>query len=148
MEFRVLGNELPLGSRRWFEDRVNLHLRFGWQLNGPLAVAAADAREWQKGLGPNRQGQSLFTYQAITHTREHAHEHLRPLAEEARALLAKEEAHRSVDDKRRLKDLLKYMAVEMEYHPDAFPEKEALEDEASVRMSRERLKKLPDAQAA
>lgn len=141
MEFRILGNELPLGSRKWFEDRVNLHLRFGWQLHGPLALAAADAREWQKGLGPTRHGQSLFTYQALTHGRDHAAEHLRPLAEEARALLAKDDATRSAEERQRLQDLLRYMAVEVEYHPAAFPDKEALEDESSVRVSKERLRK-------
>jgi hypothetical protein len=111
-------------------------------------VAAADAREWQKGLGPVRHGESLFTYQALIHGRDHAAEHLRPLAEEARALLTKDDATRSAEERQRLQDLLRYMAVEVEYHPAAFPDKEALEDEAAIRVSKERLRKAPENQAA
>ena len=54
---------------------------------------------------------------------------------------AKDDATRSNDERQRLQDLMRYMAVEAEYHPAAFPDKEALEDEAAVRVSKERLRK-------
>jgi hypothetical protein len=45
MEYRVIANENPLGSRRWFEERVNLHLRFGWAPQGGLMAAGVAAHD-------------------------------------------------------------------------------------------------------
>ena len=81
MEYRVVGNENPIGSRRSFEDRINLHLRFGWVPQGPMAASAVNAKDWMKNAGVARPNQSLFLFQAITHPREDVASHLKNAAE-------------------------------------------------------------------
>ncbi len=147
MEFRILGNENPLGSRRAFEDRVNMHLAVGWQLHGPLVAEAVNAGDWQKALGLNRPEQSLFVFQGITHPRSTALVHLQTVANEYRWLQEKPEAERSADDLRRLKALHLYLNEELEYHTELFPDREAAEDGADLRVSKERLRKEPLAAA-
>jgi hypothetical protein len=141
MEFRILGNENPLGSRRAFEDRVNLHLAVGWQLHGALVAEAVKAGDWQPGLGLHRPAESLFVFQGILHPRSTALVHLQTVANEYRWLQDKPEAERSHADLRRLKALHSYLNEELDYHGELFPDKEAQEEASDLRVSKERLKK-------
>ena len=141
MEFRILGNENPLGSRRAFEDRINMHLAVGWQLHGALVAEAVKAGDWQKTLGLHRPEQSLFVFQGIIHPRSTALVHLQTVANEYRWLQDKPEVERSAADLRRLKALHAYLNEELDYHADLFPDKEAHEEGADLRVSKERLKK-------
>jgi hypothetical protein len=143
MEFRILGNENPLGSRRAFEDRVNLHLSVGWQLHGALVAEAVKAGDWQKTLGLNRPAESLFVFQSLVHPRSTALVHLQTVANEYRWLQDKPEAERSAADLRRLKSLHAYLNEELDYHGELFPDKENQEESADLRVSRDRLRKEP-----
>lgn len=139
MEYRVIANENPLGSRRWFEERVNLHLRFGWAPQGGLMAAGVQAHDWGQVSRSNHE--SLFVFQALVHGRTDTLEHLKQLAEECHGLLAKADAERSHAERRRLKDLLHYLDAEHDYHPSLFPDKEAQEETSEISLSKERLKK-------
>jgi hypothetical protein len=141
VEFRILGNENPLGSRRAFEDRVNLHLAVGWQLHGPMVAEAVKAGDWQQTLGLKRPEQSLFVFQGIIHPRSTALVHLQTVANEYRWLQDKPELERSAADLRRLKALHSYLNEELDYHGDLFPGREEQEEGADLRVSKERLKK-------
>ena len=143
MEFRILGNETPLGSRRAFEDRVNLHLAAGWQLHGPLVAQSVKAGDWQKTMALNRPQESLFMFQGLVHPRSTALVHLQTVANEYRWLQDKPEAERSAADLRRLRILHEYLNEETEYHGELFPAKEAQEEASDLRVSKERLKKEP-----
>ncbi len=150
MEFRILGNENPLGSRRAFEERVNLHLSVGWQLHGAPVAEAVKAADWQKTLGLNRPAESLFVFQSLVHPRSTALVHLQTVANEYRWLQDKPEAERSAADLRRLKALHQYLNEELDYHGDLFPDKEAQEEASDLRVSKDRLKReaLPAAPKA
>lgn len=139
MEYRVIANENPLGSRRWFEERVNLHLRFGWAPQGGLMAAGVAAHDWGQVSRSNHE--SLFVFQALVHGRTDTLEHLKQLAEETRTLMAKADGERSHAERRRLKDLLAYLEAELEYHGELFPEKESQEDGHELALSKERVKK-------
>lgn len=139
MEYRVIANENPVGSRRWFEDRINLHLRFGWAPQGGLVASAAAAQDWGQVSRSNKE--SLFVFQALVHGRGDALGHLKQLAEEARTLLGKDEAERDNAQRRRLHDLLSYLEAEHEYHSALFPDKEAQEESSEIPLSKERIKK-------
>lgn len=133
MEYRVIANENPVGSRRWFEDRVNLHLRFGWApLGGPVA-AGVQAQDWGHVHRGNKE--SLFVLQALVHGRNDAAGHLKGLAQELQGLLA------SGADPRRAAELAAYLEAELEHHGGLFPDREAQEEGAAVPLSKERLKK-------
>lgn len=137
MEYRVIANENPVGSRRWFEDRVNLHLKFGWYPVGGLVAAGVKAHDWGHVHRGNQE--SLFVFQSLAHGRADASGHLAQLAGEAQGLLAKEE--RSAAEGRRLAELLAYLDAELEYHGPLFPDKEAQEEGHEIALSKERLKK-------
>lgn len=139
MEYRVIANENPLGSRRWFEERVNLHLRFGWAPQGGLMAAGVAAHDWGQVARSNQQ--SLFVFQALVHGRSDTLEHLKELAAETRSLLGKADGERSHAERRRLKDLLAYLDAEHDYHAGLFPDKEAQEETSEISLSKERLKK-------
>lgn len=139
MEYRVIANENPVGSRRWFEERINLHLRFGWAPQGGLVAAGAQASDWGQVSRPNKE--SLFVFQGLVHGRSDTSGHLKQLAEEARNLLGKDEAERDNGQRRRLSDLLSYLEAEHEYHPYLFPDKEAQEESSEIPLSKERIKK-------
>ena len=123
MEFRILGNENPLGSRRAFEDRVNMHLAVGWQLHGALVAQAVKAADWQKALELRRPNESLFVFQSIIHPRSTALIHLQTVANEYRWLQDKPGSERSAADLRRLKMLHLYLNEELDYHGELFPDK-------------------------
>jgi hypothetical protein len=137
MEYRVIANENPVGSRRWFEDRVNLHLKFGWYPLGGLVAAGVKAHDWGHVHRGNQE--SLFVFQSLAHGRADTAAHLSQLATEAAALLAKPE--RSAPEARRQAELLAYLDAELEYHGALFPDKEAQEEGHEVGLSKERLKK-------
>jgi hypothetical protein len=141
MEFRILGNENPLGSRRAFEDRVNLHLAVGWQLHGAMVAESVKAGDWQKTLGLNRPEESLFVFQSVIHPRSTALVHLQTVANEYRWLQDKPEIERSAADLRRLRGLHAYLNEELDYHAELFPAREDQEEGADLRVSKERLKK-------
>lgn len=143
MEFRLLGNENPVGNRRWFEDRVNLHLRFGWAPQGSLVAQSVRAQDWQKGLGPERPEESLFLFQPLLHPRTDPLAQLKELSAELLALEARPEAEREPAAQRRLKDLAAYLLAELEYHPELFAVKEAQEADVPLQVSKERLKRHP-----
>lgn len=137
MEYRVIANENPVGSRRWFEDRVNLHLKFGWYPVGGLVAAGVKAHDWGHVHRGNQE--SLFVFQSLAHGRADAGGHLAQLAAEGKALLGKDA--RNAAENRRLAELLNYLDAELEYHSDHFPDKEAQEEGHEVALSKERIKK-------
>jgi hypothetical protein len=139
MEYRVIANENPLGSRRYFENRVNLHLKFGWYPQGGPVAAGVQAQDWGQVRRGNRE--SLFVFQALCHGRGDAAGHLAGLAAEARTLLAQPDAERGEPERRRLLELLAYLEAEFEYHAELFPDKEAQEAGAEIPLSKERVKK-------
>lgn len=139
MEYRVIANENPVGSRRWFEDQINLHLAFGWAPQGGPVAAGVRAHDWGMIARTNRQ--SLFVFQALVHGRGDALGHLKELAEEARGLLAKDEAERSHGERRRLNSLLAYLESELEYHGALFPDKAEQEEAGEIPLSKGRIKK-------
>ena len=141
MEYRVVGNENPIGSRRSFEDRINLHLRFGWQPQGPLAASAVNAKDWMKNAGVPRPQQSLFLFQGLTHPREEAAGHLQEIGEQLKALQAKDVAGMDAASKRMLRETALYLEEELEYHGDMFVDRELQESLSEIGLSRERLKK-------
>jgi hypothetical protein len=139
MEYRVIANENPVGSRRWFEDHINLHLAFGWAPQGGPVAAGVSAHDW--GMIARTNQQSLFVFQALVHGRSDALGHLKELAEEARSLLAKDEAGRSNGERRRLHSLLSYLECEFEVHGALFPDKAEQEEASEIPLSKERIKK-------
>lgn len=139
MEYRVIANENPVGSRRWFEDRINLHLRFGWEPQGGLVATGVKAHDWGHVHRGNEE--SLFVFQGLTHGRSDVAGHLKPLAEEARGLIAKAATGSLNGASRRLAELLAYLDAEFEYHAELFPDKEAQEEGAEIPLSKERVKK-------
>ncbi len=139
MEYRVIANENPVGSRRWFEDRINLHLRFGWYPVGGLVAAGVAAHDWGHVHRGNQE--SLFVFQALAHSRADGLNHLAGLAAEAKALLTKDEAALSAPERRQLGLLLAYLDAELEFHGPLFPDKEAAEEGAEIPLSKERIKK-------
>ena len=141
MEYRVVGNENPIGSRRSFEDRINLHLRFGWQPQGPMAAQAVSAKDWMKNAGVPRPQQSLFLFQALIHPRDEAAAHLMELGEHLKALQAKDVSSLDAFAKRMLRDLALYLEEELEYHGDMFVDRELQESLSEIRLSRERLRR-------
>lgn len=141
MEYRVVGNENPIGSRRSFEDRINLHLRFGWVPQGPMAASAVNAKDWIKNAGVARPNQSLFLFQALTHPREDVASHLKELGEHLKHIMARDITTMDIGSKRLLKDLATYLEEELEYHGDMFVDKELHEPLSEILVSRERLKK-------
>jgi hypothetical protein len=141
MEYRVVGNENPIGSRRSFEDRINLHLRFGWTPQGPLAASAVNAKDWMKNAGVPRPQQSLFLFQGLTHPREEAASHLQEIGEQLKALQSREVGTLDTASKRMLKETALYLEEELEYHGDMFVDRELQESLSEVGLSRERLRK-------
>lgn len=141
MEYRVVGNENPIGSRRSFEDRINLHLKFGWAPQGAMASSAVNAKDWLKNAGVPRPQQSLFLFQALIHPREDVAAHLAELGEQLKAIMAKDVTTLDIASKRLLKDLATYLEEELEYHGDMFVDKEMQEALSEVQLSRERLRK-------
>ena len=141
MEYRVVGNENPIGSRRSFEDRINLHLKFGWQPQGPMAASAVNAKDWMKNAGVPRPQQSLFLFQALTHPREDAASHLMEIGTHLKALQAKDILSMDAAGKRLLKEMALYLEEELEYHGDMFVDKELQESLSEIGLSRERMRK-------
>lgn len=141
MEYRVVGNENPIGSRRSFEDRINLHLRFGWLPQGPLAASAVNAKDWMRNAGVPRPQQSLFLFQGLTHPRDEAWAHLMEIGEQLKALQARDVSSLDTAAKRMIKETALYLEEELEYHGDMFVDKELQESLSEIGLSRERLRK-------
>ncbi|MES2201189.1 MAG: hypothetical protein V4498_02950 [candidate division FCPU426 bacterium] len=142
MEFRIIANENPVGSRKWFEDRINLHLSFGWQPHGGMIATGVKAKDWSKGgLGPSRPEESLFVFQALLHSREDVLGHLKPLASEFKTLAGQADTERDATATARFKKLARYLSAEQEYHPQYFVDRENQEAGSILEVSKDRLRK-------
>jgi len=94
-----------------------------------------------KNAGVARPNQSLFLFQALTHTREDVASHLKEIGEHLKHIMVRDMATMDIGSKRLMKDLATYLEEELEYHGDMFVDKEFQEPLSEVLMSRERLRK-------